>query len=335
MSRTSGITQDDLIEAPALIIESLLRDEIFTERDLVIDTVSGADITFSTSLNSAIDDFYNNAFLINVTKSERYLVSNYVGSTKTITLASSPSGWATGNKCYLKNINCNIDVTSFDVIQNAQIDAGYKFARALTSQQDSREILNQLLFESFCMLTKSNNTYKLIDLTTGSNAGTFTIPIWEDGKPLFSTSLTPFENIYTDFTLNYAYDYTKKIYSKRLFVNKNGSSNATLSSLESSCASAEANYKIKRKYEYNSDWIRDDDTANWLMANLVNWMTYQRMIVSCVYDCADYLQYEVGDRVKINYSFMIPTVKNNSQEFIIMGKNISPIKKKVQFSLLY
>jgi hypothetical protein len=340
MPRTAGIAQDDLLEAPAAIIESFIRDEICTERDLLIDSVATDVIEFATltPLNSAINDFYNGAILVNVTKNERYTVSDYVGSTRKLTLSSTPTGWAAGNKCYLKNINAGINITTFDAIQATQISEGWEFARALTSQQDSQQILEQLLFESMCMLAKSNDEYKLIDLTATGNVGTFGTPIWEDGKPLFATALTPFDNIYTDFTLNYAYDYTRKIYSKRKFVNKNGNSTGVggyLEPLETDCASAETNYKIKRKYEYNADWIQDDTTANYLLEALVKWFTYQRMIVYATYDCANYLQYEVGDRVLIDYSFMIPTVKNNSQEFIIMGKEIDLTKKKIQFTLLY
>lgn len=339
-TRTAGIADGDLLEAPAAIIESFIADEICTERDLIIDSVSGNDVVFDTitPLNSAINDFYNGAILVNVTKDGRYTVSDYVGSTKTLTLSSTPTGWAANDKCYLKNINTGIDITTFDAIQASQISAGWEFARVLTSQQNSQDTLSQLLFESFCMLAKSYDEYKSIDLTATGNVGTLGTPIWEDGKPLFSTALTPFDNIYTDFTLNYGYDYTRKIYSKRKFVNKNGNSTGVggyLEPLETDCASAETNYKIKRKYEYNADWIQDDTTANYLLEAIVKWFTYQRMIVYATYDCATYLQYEVGDRVLINYDFMIPTVKNNSQEFIIMGKNIDLTKKKIQFTLLY
>jgi hypothetical protein len=338
-TRTSGIATDDLIEVPALIIESLIRDEICVERDLVIDSISTADIVFSTltPLNNTINDFYNTSILVNVTRNERYFVSDYVGATRTLTLDTTPSGWSANDKCYLKNVDCHIDITSFDAIQKRQIDNGWEFARVLNQQQDSQAILNQLLFESFCMIVKSNNEYKLIDLATGSNAGTLEEPIWENGSPLFSTELTPFNNIYTDFTLNYGYDYAKKIYSKRIFVNKNGSSNAylTTAGLETYCSNAEIDYKIKRKYEYNADWVQDDDTANFVLESMVKWLTYQRMVVSGGYDCEPYLQFETGDRMLIDFDFMIPTVKNDSQEFIIMSKNIDPIKKKIQFNLVY
>jgi len=406
MARFNGYTTDDLIENPSGIIESLLRDEIHTERDLLIDVVSGASITINGSVNntplrSSIADYYNGAYLVNVTKNERYSITDY--SNYVLTLDSTPSGWAAGNKCYIKNINCTIDTNSFDVIQagivetgsasstsygklvssgqnflstvlpgmlventtdstityvvsvdsNTQLTleddlfesgdnyeirgkrSGWKFARSLTSQQSSTQVLNQLLFESHCLLFKSYNQWRLIDLGDGKVSGTLTTPLRSEGKALVTTQLTPLLNIYSSFVLNYGYDYTKKIYSKKITVDKNSSSNLYLDSYKATCLNAETKYKISRKYEYNSDWIQDDTTAELFLERLILWFSYQRLIVNWTGDIKNHIQYEIGDRVLINYPLMIPTSKNNSQQFQIIGKQTDLVKKKVQLTLLY
>ena len=408
MARPNAYNVDDLIENPSGVIESIVRDWVLTEFNLLIDTVSTADIKIDGSVNEtplrvAIDDYYNGAILVNVTKNERYSVSDYTGSTQTLTLASTPSGWAAGNKCYLKNIQANIDEDSFDVIgagvvetgttssassgklietgqnfettvkagmrvknttdttysyvksvdSNTQLTLeddimasgenysiygsrnGWKFARSLNIQQSSQQILSQLCFESHCMLFKSYNNYRLIALEDGNTVGTFSQPFIENGLPLISTKLTSLLNIYTDFTLNYGYNYAKKIYTKKATVNKNATSDSYLDSLKTYCSDAEEDYKVSRKFEYNADWIQDDNTALYLLERLVLWYTYQRMIVSYTGDLKNHIKYEIGDRVLINYDYLMPTGKNNSQVFLVIGKTVNPKKKVVTFNLLY
>lgn len=409
MARPNTYNTDDLIEQPAYITESLLRDEILTERDLVIDAVtnsaSASTVTFDTTtpLNSTVDDFYNNAILVNATKNERYGVADHAGSTRILTLDnSSLTAWAVSDKCYLKNVGANIDVDSFDVIGAGLIESGtttsttagkliqtgqnflttvkagmvvknttdttysyvqsvdsdtqltlesdimtsgedfqiygkrynWKFARSLASQQDSRSLLEQICYEAHCMLFKSYNKYKLVDLGDGNTVGTFATPMYERGKPLVSAKLTPLAQIYTDYSLNYGYNYAKKIYTKKAFVNKNATSNAYLDSLKTKCSSAETNYKVKSKWEYNSDWIQDDTTALYFLEQIVNWFYQQRIIVTWYGSPKTYIHYEIGDRVLINYDFMIPTGKNNSATFMIIGKSFDKGKKKIRFTLI-
>lgn len=410
---TTTYNNGDLIQQPAYVIESLIRDEIHTERDLVIDAISTANITFDgtdavnnpngVKLKVTVDDFYNNSYLVNVTRSERYLVSDYVGSTRTLTLNSTPSGWADGDKCYLKNVNCTIDTDTFDAVGAGQVESGtttstssgkliqtgqnflttvlagmrvfnstdntysyvksvdsntqltlmddimasgetysiygvrngWLFDRSLTSKQSSQQILEQLAFESHCMLYKAVSGYKLIPLEGGHTVGTLDTPLYQNGKVLISTELTSLLNIYTDFTLNYGYNYAKRIYTKQVIVNSRSVSDSSLDDLRADCESAEQNYKVNRKWEYNSDWIQDDTTAINFIRLIVESLTYQRMIVNWTGDISNHIQYEIGDRVLIDYDYMMPTGKNNSTIFLITGLKIDAGKKKVQLQLTY
>lgn len=410
---TTTYNIDDLIQQPAYVIESLLTDEIHTERDLVIDAISLANITMdgtdavnnpnAVKLKVTINDYYNNSYLVNVTRSERYLVNDYVGSTRTLTLSSTPAGWADGDKCYLKNVNCSIDTDTFDVVGSGVIETGtttstsagklihtgqnflttvlagmrvfnstdntysyvksvdsntqltlmddimtsgegysiygvrngWLFDRCITTKESSQRLLEQLAYESHCMLYKSTSGYKLIPLEGGYTVGTLDTPLYQNGKALISTELTSLLNIYTDYTLNYGYDYAKKIYSKQIKVNSRAVSDSSLDDLRTDCESAEQNYKVNRKWEYSSDWIQDDATARNFLRLIVESLTYQRMIVTWTGDISNHIQYEIGDRVLINYDYMMPTGKNNSTIFLITGLSIDPGKKKVQLQLTY
>ena len=407
MARSNGYAADDLIENPSGIIESIIRDEILTERDLIIDSIDSISTDYVyfnalTPLNSTVDDFYNGAILVNVTKNERYSVIDHGGASYVLRLSSTPTGWAASDKCYLKNIQANVDTDSFDVVGAGIVDSGtttstsalklvetgqnflttvkpgmvvknttdttysyvktvdsdtqltletdimtsgeayqiygkryaWKFARSLTQQEDSRSILEKLCFESHCMLVKSYNEYKLIDLGDGNTVGTLSTPLYQGGTAQVMTKLTPLSSVFTDYSLNYGYDYAKKTYTKRAFVNKNASSDSYLDDLKADCLSAEVNYKIKNKWEYNSDWIQDDTTALYFLEQIVGWFSYQKMLVTWMSDLTNGLKYEVGDRVLLNYDFMIPTGKNNTASFMIIGKSIDYSKKKVRFSLI-
>ena len=409
MSRKNTFDADDLVENPGSIIEVLLRDEILVERDLLIDDVTGDVVTIdgsvnNTPVNSSIDDFYNGAYIVNVTKNERYSVSDYAGSTNEFTMSSTPS-WDAGDKCYIKNIRGDdfIDADTFDSIITGTIESGttssasayklietgqnflstvlpgmvvknttdttysyvktvdsdtqltlmddimassedysiygtrsgWKFRRALTNKINSQDLLRALCYESNTMLFKSYNKYRLIGLENGYTVGTLDTPQVINGQIQIFSKLTSLQNIYTDFTLNYGYDEAKKAYLKRHFVNRNATSDSSLDDYKTNCASAETDYKIKNKWEYNSDWINDDNTAIYFLSAMVQKLTYQRMIVQYYGDIYNHFKYEIGDRVLINSSKMLPVGKNNTTIFLITGKVFDFKKKVVQFILLY
>lgn len=389
---------DDLIQSPPYIMASLLSDEVYTERDLIIDVVSGANITIDGSLNntpliSTIDDYYNSAILVNVTRSERYSVNDYDGGLQKLTLASVPAGWSAGDKCYLKNVNVTFDTDSFNVVGDGIIESGtttstttsklvdtgqnflstvkvgmrvknttdttytyvkavdsnstltlmndifvsgegyqiygtrygWLFDRVLTRQEFSQDILNQLCFESYSMLFKNyEDKYKVISLEGGSTLDTLTFPMTDNGNISMFVDFTSLDNIYTDFTLNYNYDYANKIYRESHFVNKDYASDSSLNTYKTNCKSAYEDYKInKREWAYNADWIQDSTTAINFISLMIQLLTAQRMIVTWTGDIKTYFKYEIGDRVLINYSKMIPTGINNSSPFLVMGKNIN------------
>lgn len=208
----------------------------------------------------------------------------------------------------------------------------WEFARSLTSRADSRTIINQILYEMDCILAKSFRTYRLVPLDGGPIKGTLTTPLLgPDRSPMVFTQLTPLANLYSEFTLNYAYDYAKGIYTRRHHVSKNSNTHKDLADLQINCSDVETKYKVQRTWEYNADWITDVNTAAWFLRNKILWLTSQRMEVRWTGDVANHIHYEVGDYVKINYDKIMPYGKNNDAYFLVVGKSVK--KKAVQLTL--
>src|ERR1035441_2364627 len=87
--RSNGFVTGDVIENPAYIIESLIRDEACTIRDLKIDTIVGVGF-ISNGIPVKPDDYYNGATVINTSEDHKRLVIDYVSSTNALTLDSGP-----------------------------------------------------------------------------------------------------------------------------------------------------------------------------------------------------------------------------------------------------
>jgi hypothetical protein len=347
-ARSNGYSEGDLIANPAYIIESVIRDEILTERDLVMGTPSGRDAFPCTGLISSTDDYYNNAVVYRVTDGAKDYVSNFIGSGQTIELSGAGNPAADGEKFYLTNIQGDnkVDYASFDRVGNTTdgLRKDWIFGRCLNTKQSSSDIVEQLLFESSCILFRSYNAYKLVALDEDSGSvDTWTEPMKdrETKQEIFQAALTPLENVYSDFRLNYFYDYGSGTYKKQMYVNaKSMSSNATILDPgvdQQKCIDAETNYKIRnRKFEYNADWIYDDNTAEYLLKKLILALTVQRLIITWGAPIKTHIKYEVGDQVILNNDRLLPTGVSNTSKFMIFSRKIRPIKGApyVMFNLI-
>ena len=343
-SRTNGYAKGDLINCPPYIIESLLRDENFVERDLKVTTDIDTNIISISGLKSSVDDYYNGAILFNATQNFQTNITDYTGSTKTLELLSLFFDSDLNDNVYLQNIQGDnkIDIASFDAVGNTTngsrgtMATKWIFAQSFTEKRNIRDILDELCFESHCELVESVNPdtgvnqFKLVALDSGSG-DTWTNPAYSDGLEQSRISFTPLENVFTQFRLRYFYDYGKGDYVKEIYVDKNGFPTAAtvLSATEQGlCADAETNYKVSQLFEYSSRNIYDDATAEYFLQKKIQWFTKQRMIVSYVTPIvgnADYIKYEIGDKIKLNFAKSIPTGINNSSYFMITAKRITPL----------
>jgi hypothetical protein len=342
-TRDNGYDEDDLIENPVYIAESILRDEIFVERDLTITTKTARNTMTIDGLLSADDDYYNGAYLVNATQKFVEIITDYTGATKTVTVSGDEDEIDANDNVFITKIQGDnkIDITSFDAAGNTAdgLRDGWIFGRSVYEKENARSLLGSLCFESHSILNFSNQVYRFIPLDNGTEVATWTSIAYDAGREGISSALTPLENVYTSFRLKYNYDYGKGDYKKEWFVDGNGytSGGASLGATEQGlCSDAKTNYKITNPFEYGCAWIYDDATAEKLLIKLVNWFTKQRWLVSITQTFKDYCQYDIGDLVKINYPAYIPNALNNSSKFMIYGKNIVETKGRsyINFNLM-
>jgi hypothetical protein len=340
-ARSNDYNENDLIDRPSYLIESLLRDENFTERDLRITTINTPTCTLvvCNGLKSDVDDYYNNAIYYNATSNHKTYITDYSGGAKAFLLADADLAGTNGDNIFLQNIqgDLKIDYASFDAIGNTTNGTrkDWIFARSFTEKQNIRDILDELCFESHCELIESVgpdtglNLFKLIAIDIASG-DTWTNPAYSGGIEQITAGLTPLENVFTQFRLRYFFDYGKGDFIKEMYVDKNGfpSTATILSATEQNlCIAAETNYNVQRLFEYSSRNIYDDATAEMFLQKKIEWFTKQRLLVNYltpIIGNSDWIKYEVGDQVKLNFSQGIPDGLNNSAMFMITNKSIKP-----------
>lgn len=340
-ARSNGYNENGLINNPAYIIESLLRDENFTERDLKVTTVTDTTHIIIDKLKSDVDDYYNYSIYYNVTTDHKTYIIGYDGGTKEIVLASADASASADDNVYITNVrgDYKIDYASFDVVGNTTNGTrkDWLFDRCYNEKDNIRNILDELLYESHCELVEVANpdtgeTLIKIVALDNSTGDTWTNPMYKSGLEQSGGNLTPLDNIYTSFRLKYFYDYGSNTYAKELFVDKNGfPTTATILSIteQNLCSDAETNYAVTQSYTYESKNIYDDETAERFLQKKIEWHTKQHLILDwnthLTSDSIDFIKYEVGDFIKINFDKSIPTGYNNSEYFIITSKRIIPL----------
>lgn len=342
-ARDNGYNEDDLIEDGPGIVESIFRDELFVERDLNITTFTDTTHVRASTLRFAVDDYYNYAIYHNVTRNFKTYVSDFTGATKEMVLAAADTLGEVGDFIYLTNIqgDTKINYASFDIVGNTTdgLRKDWKFARSIYKEVPAMSLISSLLYEARCLLITSHNQYKLIAIEEDSSPDTWTNPLKIQGSESVICGLTSVRALYNDYIINYHYDYASQEYKKKLFVNKNGFTSTLTNGAvdEAICKTIYDNYSgIINKYEYSCDWIYDDATAELFFDKIFAWYSKQRMVVNWAGDIGNYITYEVGDQVILNYANMIPTGINNTSKFMIMGNPIQivPGSPFINFSLI-
>lgn len=335
-------TSQDLstsIETPEYIIESLLREEIYVERDILITavTTSGSfKLIQCNDLKSEVDDYYNGAYILNHKTTIEFgiKVLDYVASTKTLYIDSSygePSGYIS-----LSNINPNINTASFDLSGNSVtgLRKDWKMSNSILSVTSSDNIFSSICNEAFIWLCKDESGYRIITDDPSNIAGTFQYHIAKKGIIDMQISYTPASEICTDFKLHYYYSYGRASYLKELSVNPKSASVASLNDYITVCADAEQNYRVSKKWEYSADWIRDDATALAYLIKIINQHTRQLLIASFKGDLQNHLKYVIGDKVLIYMPSVLPDTINYSKVFMIFSKKININSSTVEFGLI-
>lgn len=330
-SRSTGFIEGDPIENPAYIIESLLRDEIFVERDLGIDSVSGGGAGPEVEIQgllSSIDDYYNGAYAHNITANEVCKITDYNGTAKKISVTiTAPGGWSNGDNIIITNIQADnkIDYASFDIVGNASNGTrkDWSFCVSINEETSIKQILNEICDTAFLVLTKQHNKWKLFDMDEAASPNTWTLPLNQNGREVSTISPTDLDFMYNDFKLNYHYNHGRKKFTMSFFVNKSGYTTGLTngSTLQGLCDDVYTNYRIIKPLETEYEYIQTTATAILATNYLVNWRTKQRLLVSWGTTAKDGIAYEIGDKVLLNHA-LIPDSLRNSAQFMITSKNM-------------
>jgi hypothetical protein len=336
---------DTTIQTPGYIIESLLREEIYTERDLTYTGClndAGYKKVQCPDLKSSEDDYYNGAYFINHISATQDFVTtilDYDGTSKIIYLAESfgnPVSGTTGGVFSISNINPNINTSSFDLAGNATNGSkkDWKMANSIIAKTSSDDIISAICNESFIWLVKDETGYRLITDEPGDIDGTLQYHIAGKGKVNMKVSYTPADEICTDFKLHYYYSFGRQSYLKEISVSPKHSSVAGLDDYQAICASTETNYRISKKWEYSADWIKDDATALAYLIKIIKRHTRQLLITNFVGDFKNHLKYIIGDRILIYMPAIVPDSVDYTKVFQIYSKKLNINNMVIEFGLI-
>lgn len=356
-ARSNGLNEGGLIENPAYVVESILRDWVFAERNLRVDVpesktefeISGS--VYGASLSSSKADYYVGAIWYNHNTGHKSYVTSYDGSTKIVTIADDdPGTLLAGMYVTLTNIQGDnlIDITSFDSIGNTTngLRKDYVAAKSLNEFSNAKDYLQSVCSDFLLFLTKSGGKYKLATLEAKSTAdGTFSNPLKENGREKIFTYLTDLNSIYTDFKFQHNFNYAKSEYTDKMVCNALGSTYGLGTTYEGYCRTIQNELRQGIKsYEKDFQFIHNGmdsepatgQTMHLVAQKLIEFYTKQRLAVEYYGDFKNHMVYEPGDQVKINYPSQIPNGLNNSAFFLITEKQIENINgiPIIRFGLL-
>lgn len=354
--RSNGYNSGDLIENPAYVVESILRDWVLSERSLRVDVRHGDNVCeLDGSVNNrgvlaATDDYYNNAIWYNHTTGHKSYVTDFNGSNKYVYINDNDTSMAAGDWVTITNIQGDnlIDTASFDAIGNTTngLRNGYKVARSINEKTSARDLLNSVCSDFLMFLTKSGRKYKLFTVEKKPTAdGTFSNPLKVNGRAEISSWLSDISSYYSEYFFNHSYNFGKGDYQFKMTCNAKGSTSGLGSTYEALCKTASDKYRQgTRVYERDFQNIYSGmdllptttTTMHNIAKKLINFYTKLRLFVDYYGDFKTHMTFEPGDQVKINYASAIPTGLNNSAFFIITNKQVETINgiPTVRFTLM-
>jgi len=355
-TRTNGKNTGDLIENPAYVIESILRDWVFTERNRRIDVRHGDTVCeLDGSVNglgllSSQDDYYNGAIWYNHSTGHKTYVTDYNGTNKYIYLNDADASMAAGNYISITNIQGDnlIDTTSFDALGNTTngLRNGYKLATSIKDFETAKDIIDGICSDFLLFLYKSGTKYKIATLEKKATAdGTFSNPLKANGAEQVTTWLGNLDGYYSDFKFRHFFEYAKGEYNFTMACNSNGSTSGLGTTYEGYCKTADAQYKrgvrlFEKEFPYIYNGMDSLPSTSTTMHNiaklLIKFYTRLRLFVEWNGDFKNHMAYEIGDQVKINFPKMIPNSLNNSAFFLITNKQIESVNgiPTVRFTLM-
>jgi hypothetical protein len=340
---SNSLAVTDVIEHPVYLIESLLRDEIHTEKNLIVSSVTADDPETileieSLAINQA--DYYNGAYFYHLNSGVYYLVNDYDNTTNLLTIANPSQDIITaGDLGFLFNVDINLDAENFDdVAINFRPD--WIVRRHFGTEESSDDILESLAFDLFCLLDRNSMTsYRLKPIEKKNLADAiFNNPLKADGDAMIKVNFTDPSFLNNRFELDYNFDYATNTYKSRFTIDKNNCSDAAMDAeYKTLCKNVEEKYRVK-----DNPWIGssknhyDASTVRELMKLIIRWKTFIHGLIEYHGDLETHGKYAVGDQVKIDYKVKVPTKINKYASFIITHREDYDINSvpKIRFEMI-
>lgn len=233
-----------------------------------------------------------------------------------------------------------INYQSFDDIGNTTDGErkNWKFAMRVAKENDSLDIVRE--FCQNCWLiyfTDYENKEKVTDLPKQSDIGSTsrTLDIIKltnpkAGKSSIKIGKISVKNIYTDFFLKYRQNRMTDNYEKMEYCNPDESSIGSIP--KSQCIEANTNFKIRRTYTFEANWIDDETTARNLLTLIVEWFHWWHYPVGFT-TSLNAVDLELADRVKIDHPFLPSGIRNN-KIFMVTSIRLNCNKDEIQLKLI-
>ena len=314
------------ITNPIYIIESLIRDVICTEHDLVCTEVGNSFAGFNGeihSLLSNIDGYYVGAYLTNIDRNFTVKVTSYDGENKRCGFDQIQTLYE-NDRFFITNIKGDdlIDTESFDKVGNWTngLRKDYRFRLRISEQIKAYDLIQNILEECRCFMFKDPIKYKIVALENDDAVGVLNRPRYENGLKLVDITLSSIDEIYSDFKLYYGFRNQDNTYYSSLSCNKNYSDVGDEYKLK--CLEAEKSFKIKKTKTIYLDYVADETTAILILKNIITYSTYQRLIVSYVGNIQHHIKYDQCDIIRFDVKGIIPYICNVWSRFLITNIKI-------------
>ena len=215
-----------------------------------------------------------------------------------------------------------------------------KLAKQILDREDSLDIIAKICYESamgyYQDWQAKESVFRLTPIGTPVAISNTTIAT-QDGKYKFKIDRTPIDNLYCNFKLKYRKNPATDNYDKSLFVDHASADawSATYSNMPTApqtywdkCVLCHTTYGIDKTWDYEADWIRDDDTAERFLEFMIDWLTVRHYLVDFE-GFLDHIDLELGDQRKINHA-LLPSGINNSEHFLLVSQTINPKRERIE-----
>ena len=219
----------------------------------------------------------------------------------------------------------SIDYASFDTVGNSTDGKrdGWVHANSIINRESSLSLISACAFDAACIAIRdSGNLEKIValdDYTPSLSLDSRDVLLALGGRPMVRVMQEPLANIRNEFFLNYRLNFATSNHDKQLFITASDnnlsdntrSDKSPLNTFEGLCDTSQDYYNVVRRWTYNSDWIRDDTTAELFIKLMADWLAFRKWGVEATlpYNTRT-LQLEIGDQVKWNLSLLPVSIRD-------------------------